>query len=135
MAGRARRFFRKHGSSMKVTGIQAAGGMAVALLDKQILSSESGQKMFGDSTYVKPLVVLAGAHFIKSKAPNLGAGMAGAAGFMLATAYYENNESSDNNAKGIVEVGALHNYPPAFAPGGGYRGAYDEAGAVFEVVR
>lgn len=126
-----RRFFKKHGSSMKVTGIQAGGGAAVALIDRQILSSESGKKMFGSNTYVKPLVMLAGAHFLKGKAPNLCAGMAGAAGYMLVQAHYEQEDNKP--VEGIVEAGATH-YPGALGMGP-LNANYNEAGAVFEVAR
>ncbi len=128
---RGRRFLKNHGSAMKVSGIQAGGGVAVALLDKQVLSTESAQKMFGDNTYFKPILVGVIAHFIKSKAPNLGAGMVGAAGYMLAQTYYENQEA-EGEAKGIVEAGSLRNQPRAF--GMPRANHYAEAGAVFEVV-
>ena len=132
MARRLRRFVKNHGSSMKVTGIQAAGGAAVAVIDRQILSSESGQKMLGESTYIKPLLILAGAYVIRTKAPNLSAGMAGGAGFMAAQAYFANADEEGGETKGIVDTGALRNYPPAF----GYprQNMYADAGAVFEVV-
>lgn len=128
---RARRFFRNHGGAMKETGIQAGGGLAVALLDKQVLSTESGQKMLGDNTYLKPILVGVVAHFVKQKAPSLGAGMAGAAGYMLGQAYYENQEA-ESETKGLVEAGSLHHQPRAFAMP--RANMYADAGAVFEVV-
>lgn len=127
---RVRRFYQRHGSGLKVTAIQAGGGAAAALIDQHLFQSESGKKMFGESTYLKPLLVLGGAHLLKSKAPNLGAGMAGAAGFMLAQTYYANAEA-EKPANGIVEAGSLRGYPPAFAMRNqGY--GYADAGAVFE---
>lgn len=129
---KVRRFMRKHGSSIKTTGANAAGGVAVAFLDRQFLSSESGQNMLGKDSYVKPIVVIVAAHFLKGKAPNLAAGMAGAGGYMLAQTYFEKSDGSKNeNAEGVVDVGALRTRPGyAFGPGG--MNSYDDADAVFE---
>ncbi|TXH58007.1 MAG: hypothetical protein E6Q97_03195 [Desulfurellales bacterium] len=127
---RARRFIQRHGSGMKVTAIQAGGGAAVALIDRHLFQSESGKKMFGESTYLKPLLVLGGAHLLKAKAPNLAAGMAGGAGFMLAQTYYASED--EKPADGIVEAGALRGYPPAFAMRNPGNYGYNDAGAVFE---
>lgn len=127
----ARRFYRRHGNSIKVTGIQASGGAAVAVIDSQLLSSDSAKAMIGTNTFIKPLLVIGLAHVVKSKAANFGAGMAGAGGYMLATTYFA--QPKPPAVQGMVEAGALREQPNAFGPGR-MDNRYDNAGAVYEVV-
>ena len=88
MASRIRRGARRLGGfvagGFKGTLVAGGAGGAGYYLNKMANQKvESLQK----NTFIAPLLMIAGGHFIKRKAPNVGAGVVGAGGYALAMAF------------------------------------------------
>jgi hypothetical protein len=109
-----------HGSSLKSSGAQAAGGMLLGLVDHHVLSGQTFGNMFQGSPYMKPLALGVLGHFVKRKAPNIGAGALGAAGYMLYQAWTMQQPAPlQPGTQGLVEAGYYGGGAPmnAFGPG------------------
>lgn len=88
MAGRLRKGARRLGGFVAggFKGTLVAGGSGgVGYYANKMANQkvESLQK----NTFIMPLLMIAGGHFIKRKAPNVGAGVVGAGGYALAMAF------------------------------------------------
>lgn len=138
---RRRRAQRSTGSSLASSGANMAGGVALAAADQYLYGSETVSAIVGDGV-LKPIINAGVGHFLKRRAPNLGAGIVGVAGYQLGNVLF-NSFSGPSEAQGIHnarryrhrDAGAMHGDPgasfgrPVLAPG--INQAFD-AGAIFD---
>jgi hypothetical protein len=93
--------------SFMATGANAGGGALMAAADQYLYGNETVAAVIGDGV-LKPVVNGVIGHFVKRKAPNVGAGIVGVAGYQLAMVLFDSMEAAPAaETAGVYDVGSL----------------------------